>query len=289
MAYGAYSGVDSLSNEVRARAELDQAQKGQQAAVTKQKKKMASEFQEQLKASQDRARKKAKKKSGFLKALNFAGMFLGPMGQALTGAVSGGLAAKQQRDAMKELMKGPQFERFKGTFLGDMAEQQMQAAKDQQQSAGASLLGGLMGGITGFAGGKLMGGKGFKGGFFENIRKGAGPTGATMPFMDGAGPLAALQGPMAKPTPFKTFFGNVGQKLNPTSMSKNAAGMLPGGGQGWFNKALGGVQSMQNLNKMTGGEMDMIQALMQLSPEEEEESEMEKWARSQNQSNAQGI
>jgi len=277
MAYGAYSGVDTLQNQQLAQAELAEAKKGQQAAVLSQKKKMTSEFQEQIKAAQDRARKKAKKRGGLFKALNFAGMFLGPMGQALTGAVSGGLQAKQSRDAMKELMKGPQFDRFKGTFLGDMANQQMQAAKDQQQSAGASLLGGLMGGLTGFAGGKLMGGKGFKGGFFENIRKGAG-RGAGVPLV-GADAGSLLQGPLTQKgfmqgaTPFKTFFGNVGKKLNPASMSKEAAGILPGGGQGWFNKALGGVQSMQNLNKMSGGEMDMLQALMQMSPEDEEETE----------------
>tara|TARA_R100001082_G_scaffold31099_2_gene15747 strand:+ start:2386 stop:3258 length:873 start_codon:yes stop_codon:yes gene_type:complete len=281
MAYGAYSGVDTLQNQVQAQAELEEAKKGQQAAVTAQKKKMSSEFQEQLKAAQDRAKKKAKKKSGLFKALNFAGMFLGPMGQAITGAVSGGLQAKQQRDAMKELMKGPQFERFKGTFLGDMAQEQMQMAKDQQQAAGASLLGGLMGGITGFAGGKLLGGKGMKSGFFEGVGKGQGR--GMLPFQGGSGPLSPdnlLQGPL---TPrgfmqgggrFGQFFKNVGQKFNPANMSQRAAGMIPGAdGGGWFNKLLGGVQSAQNINKMAGGEMDMLQALMQLTPDNEEETE----------------
>ena len=102
MAYGAYSGVDTLQNQVQAQAELEEAKKGQQAAVLAQKKKMGSEFQEQLEAAQKRAKKKAKKRSGLFKALNFAGMFLGPLGQALTGAVSGGLQAKQQRDAMQQ-------------------------------------------------------------------------------------------------------------------------------------------------------------------------------------------
>tara|TARA_Y100001938_G_scaffold150553_1_gene242027 strand:+ start:8120 stop:8968 length:849 start_codon:yes stop_codon:yes gene_type:complete len=273
MAYGAYSGVDTLQNQVQAQAELEEAKKGQQAAVLAQKKKMGSEFQEQLEAAQKRAKKKAKKRSGLFKALNFAGMFLGPMGQALTGAVSGGLQAKQSRDAMKELMKGPQFERFKGTFLGDMAQEQMQAAKDQQQAAGASLLGGLMGGLTGFAGGKLLGGKGFKGGFFEGVGRNK-PIQGMMPFQGGSGPLAPLQGPLTTSgTPFKTFFQNVGQKFNPANVSQRASGMIPGGGQGWFNKLLGGVQSAQNINKMAGGEMDMIQALMQLTPQDEEETE----------------
>ena len=276
MAYGAYSGVDTLQNQVQAQAELEEAKKGQQAAVLAQKKKMGSEFQEQLEAAQKRAKKKAKKRSGLFKALNFAGMFLGPMGQALTGAVSGGLQAKQSRDAMKELMKGPQFERFKGTFLGDMAQEQMQAAKDQQQAAGASLLGGLMGGLTGFAGGKMLGGKGFKGGFFKDVGKGLqGPMlpGVSTPFSGASGPLAPLTNTMHQATPFKTFFGNVGRKLNPANVSQRAAGMIPGGGQGWFNKALGGIQSMQNIDRMTGGETDIIQALMQLTPDNEKEIE----------------
>ena len=222
MAIGAYSGVDTLAQSATTASEVARKEKEMLQAVQSQKKKMGKEFEAELKDAQERARRKAKKRGGLFDALRFAGMFLGPGGAAITGALSGFGQAAQQRNALKELMKGPQFDRFKGTFLGDVAEQQLQAAKDVQKSSSASLLSGLMGGVTGFAGGKLLGGEGFKSGFFEGV-KGTPQAGAGSMFSGGMGgdgmnfanPSMRMGNLGRKATPFKTFIENVGKKLSP--------------------------------------------------------------------------
>tara|TARA_R110000824_G_scaffold81812_1_gene205457 strand:- start:15730 stop:16539 length:810 start_codon:yes stop_codon:yes gene_type:complete len=266
MAYGAYSGVDTLAQTSKTASEVARKEKQLELAASTQKKKMATKFEADIKEAQERAKKKSKKNSGLFKALNFAGMFLGPAGQALTGALSGGLQAKQSRDAMKELMKGPQFEKYKGTFLGDIAEQQMQTAKDAQQSAGASLLGGLVGGLGGFLGGKALGGKGMKTGFFKGVGQGAGPAGA-MPFVKGSGPLAALQGPMTQATPFKSFFGNVGQIINPTKVATTAESIQR---DSTIAKIMDALQSGQKIANLSSGNVDLIKALESLQKDENE-------------------
>ena len=289
MAIGAYSGVDALSQSAISTADAKRKEKELQKKVQIQKKEMASEFEEQLKAAEERAKKKAKKGKGLFKALNFAGMFMGPIGQALTGAISGGLQAKQQRDALKELMKCPQFKKYKGTFLGDLAEQQLDAAKDMQQASGAALLAGVLGGAGGFLGGKALGGEGMKSGFFKDVFKSTPQAGAGLWHTAGSGasdmmnlanPSMRMGIASTKATPFKTFFQNVGQKINPMNMQENMAGLIQSDSN-WLNKIMRGAQGMQNIRALqTGSEniSDIIELLTKASNpasyyEEENEDE----------------
>ena len=226
MAYGAYTGAEAATAGYEGELEKQKALQTQKGLVGAKKKQMSAEFQSQLDEAQEKAKKKAKKKGGLFKALKFAGMFLGPAGQAVTGALSGYGQARQQRKAMQELTKGPQFERYKGTFLGDMAQQQLQSAKDMQQSAGASLMSGLMGGIGGFAGGKLLGG-----GKKFDAASGAQTGGSAMSseFFKGA-----------KGKPFQNLFSNLKTKLDPSQLSTEAGKLAPGGGKeaGGFSKLM---------------------------------------------------
>ena len=284
MAIGAYSGVDALSQTAKAKAETEKLKQDLKMKANIKKKEMASEFEEQLKAAEERAKKKAKKGKGLFKALNFAGMFLGPAGQAITGALSGGLQAKQQRDALKELMKGPQFKKYKGTFLGDLAQQQLDAAKDMQQASGAALLAGVLGGAGGFLGGKALGGEGMKSGFFKDVFKSTPQAGAGLWHTAGSGasdmmnlanPSMRMGIASTKATPFKTFFQNVGQKINPMNMQENMAGLVESDSN-WFNKLMRGAQGMQNIRAMqTGSEniSDIIELLTRATNEEENEDE----------------
>ena len=233
MAYGAYTGAEAATAGYEGELEKQKALQTQKGLVGAKKKQMSAEFQSQLDEAQEKAKKKAKKKGGLFKALKFAGMFLGPAGQAVTGALSGYGQARQQRKAMQELTKGPQFDRYKGTFLGNMAQEQLQSAKDMQQSAGASLLGGLMGGLGGFAGGKMLGG-------------GKEATGSAMK-------SGFFKGDKGKP--FQNLFSNLTSKLDPTNLSEEAGHLAPGG-KTKFADIMQSLKSLQALKDI--GDPDKV-------------------------------
>tara|TARA_R110000824_G_scaffold101230_2_gene240502 strand:- start:2998 stop:3858 length:861 start_codon:yes stop_codon:yes gene_type:complete len=271
MAYGAYSGAENLANQYQMEDEKSKAQTSQEGAVLRQKSKMKEGFESQMKEAQARAEKKAKKNKGLFKALNFAGMFLGPAGQAITGGLSGLGMANQQKKAMKELMKGPQFDRYKGTFLGDIAKQQMKQAESMQAKSGAGLLSGLMGGLGGFMGGKALGGGAGEGlfqggsGFFKGVKKPGifeGIKGSANPMKQFMSNINPGFGAGKQFQPFQSQFAqNVKSKIGPGTK------LFGGAGGGFMKNAQGYLKAIKNLDEITSGNqnqdpMKMIQQLM---------------------------
>ena len=147
----------------------EQAEKTGVTALGKQKGEMGEEFQEEMIAAQKEQERLLNKqrKGGFLeKLLPLAGMFMGPLGSAITSGLTGMYGAKKGSDFLKgqiESARGAGLsDKWGKTFLGKDArtvtgetesmldEMKMQAGL----STGDLLKTGLTSGITGYAMGK---------------------------------------------------------------------------------------------------------------------------------------
>ena len=147
----------------------EQAEKTGATALGKQKGEMGEEFQEEMIASQKEQERLLNKqrKGGFLeKLLPLAGMFMGPLGSAITSGLSGMYGAKKGSDFAKgqiELARGAGLsDKWGKTFLGKDArtvtgetESMLDKMKMQADLSGGDLLKtGLASGISGYAMGK---------------------------------------------------------------------------------------------------------------------------------------
>ena len=82
------AGTQTILGDLLQKSNLQKQQS--QRATSTQMGKMQEKFEDELEDLQAKARKRAKKGAGFAKLLNLVGKGFGPLGSALTGAITTG-------------------------------------------------------------------------------------------------------------------------------------------------------------------------------------------------------
>tara|TARA_R110002020_G_scaffold204652_2_gene408958 strand:+ start:11134 stop:11970 length:837 start_codon:yes stop_codon:yes gene_type:complete len=271
MARSIYQAARTMREVGGARSKTGQLLRGLTEQSGKQKKAMTDEFNREMATAerkmQEALRKKAKKKKWYEKlAPALLGLIGGPVGIALGGLVGGGQAIKgikdQQKHARGQIAKARQYgldPRYAGTFLSQGAQQfgsqkrsmldDLYAKTDVDSSK--LLTAGLMGGLQGAMGAKMVGG--FKSGF-------AAPTAATDSITTetiASGAPGAIGDISAGVLPGKITGLTELVAQDPTFLQK-----LMGG----FKGATGGMTDFQKLFSVgddgKGGEMASLMALL---------------------------
>ena len=237
-------------------------------ATATNKKEMMEEFEAQMKAAQDKARKKSKKFGGLGKLLDVAGMFMGPLGAGLTKGIGSLLQAEAGRKGAKGLMKGIDAKRFGKTFLSKGLEKYQEEVKDSQSSFGDSLAGGLMSGVVGGLTSKAMGGSKDDNLFkkmFEKPEDVAGSNlgiGKSEQFMKDSSPLGEMEMFGNKSSNFDKLTDEFNvisaDRLAPEQLNivnKNFAGGLKGSKPGFLPSQKSNIQL--GLGKNMGGNFDV--------------------------------
>ena len=129
MAYNPYQVAQSQTGLMEALYGAEQQQKTMESAATGHKGKMTKEFNEKLRAAEEKARQelsKKKKGSKFGKIASFFSSFAGPIaGPILSGLISGAEMKRQSDFATKQAKRakaaalGIDMGKYGGTFLGD--------------------------------------------------------------------------------------------------------------------------------------------------------------------------
>ena len=223
----------------------DQNLKTSNVATSKQKQKMIEELEAQMKAAQDKARKKSKKFGGLGKLLDVAGMFMGPLGMGLTKGINALIQGKQQQKGAESLLDGINSKRFENTFLSNNMEEYKEEVEDSQLSINDILTSSLMSGIQSYATGQGMGAEklgsgkfkemfGDKSANFDLLNKGNKVGGNFDVFGKdrlGFNPESLIEG---KRTPFKNIFSLGKEKikgldLEDDNLQKLIASFISGG------------------------------------------------------------
>jgi len=151
------AGVRASLADLMQKSDLQRQQS--QRATSKQMGEMQETFEDELEALQAKARKKASKGAGFAKLLNLIGKGFGPLGSALTGAITSGYQMEQQKKGAKMLLDKDMQERYGNTFLRRGMKDFTRMAEDAQVSSGDVLRGAFGSGITSMALSSMLGGE----------------------------------------------------------------------------------------------------------------------------------
>ena len=151
------AGVRASLADLMQKSDLQRQQS--QRATSKQMGEMQETFEDELEALQAKARKKASKGAGFAKLLNIIGKGSGPLGSALTGAITSGYQMEQQKKGAKMLLDKDMQVRYGNTFLRRGIKDFTRMAEDAQVSSGDVLRGAFGSGITSMALSSMLGGE----------------------------------------------------------------------------------------------------------------------------------
>lgn len=149
------AGVRASLADLMQKSDLQRQQS--QRATSKQMGEMQETFEDELEALQAKARKKASKGAGFAKLLNLIGKGFGPLGSALTGAITSGYQMEQQKKGAKMLLDKNMQERYGNTFLRRGMKDFTRMAEDAQISSGDIARGAFGSGLSSMVLSKLMG------------------------------------------------------------------------------------------------------------------------------------
>jgi hypothetical protein len=153
--YGASQGQNFL--DLMAHAQL--RGKHTKDATRMQMSKMQEEYEKDLEDARKAALKKQNKNKGLFKGLDFiASTFLGPIGTAVVKGLTSAGRVGDARAGAKKLLSDVDLKRWDKIFLKDSLKAYREQAEDTQMSAGDILRGAIGGGISGYAGSKLLGG-----------------------------------------------------------------------------------------------------------------------------------
>ena len=153
--YGASQGQNFL--DLIAHAQL--RGKHTKDATKMQMSKMQEEYEKDLEDAKKAALKKQNKNKGLFKGLDFlASAFLGPLGTGIVKGLTSAGRVGDARSGAKKLLSDVDLKRWDKTFLKDSSKAYREQAEDTQMSTGDILRGAIGGGISGYAGSKLLGG-----------------------------------------------------------------------------------------------------------------------------------
>ena len=189
MAYSPYQVANIQSSLLDSLSKGRQGTTKTQFATSKKMGKMREDYQQELEEAQKRAKAKAKKRGGLFKGLKTLGMFLGPLGAAITGGLATAGQARQQQLGARELLKVDK-DRYSRNFLRNPMKEYMEQAEDSQLSSGDVLQSGFAGGLSSFATSKMRGGSKETGGIFKKMRSAREQAGKKIiqnPFKKGQG------------------------------------------------------------------------------------------------------
>ena len=161
------AGTQTILGDLLQKSNLQKQQS--QRATSTQMGEMQEKFEDELEALQAKARKRAKKGAGFAKLLNLVGKGFGPLGSALTGAITTGYQMEQQKKGAEMLLDKDMKERYGNTFLRGGMKNYWEQAKDSQVSSGDVFRGAFGSGLSSFAMSRMLGGDKETGGLYKKI------------------------------------------------------------------------------------------------------------------------